>query len=696
MGRGFTVQSLEIEGFKGFTARQRIDFDGRHVFLLGQNGNGKSSIIEAVRWGLFGSARRPNEIVANQGYGVRCRVDISLVRDGVEWHLRRTLNMGTSGGSDAVLTDAQGTERRMQEIMPQLDSVDAGEGMHIIFAPQSTPLRRQPEDLTAFERTVFNHLGLTHPRALLSHLEHIKSAHELKVSELGDEFTNTRDAIDRQIDGLEQRRGNITSSPPWNGDLPPTVVQSEQKARDLIAEITGEQPDELLNGLSLDALIESAEASLDERRDRDQTEIENELSQVDNRKEQFEELFGHLQSIERLRLDEQRVVDELNATLGGVPIDALRKSVAEARRKAGALALRLEMADKTAQLLEFEQEEQISCPVCAMSHNRHALENALHTTFEQSPENISQDLVQLESRIQQADALEGEQRTIFTAIDRLQEKALEAKKQINAIDATELYEVADSAILAAMINRYADRSNSISEQIDDQYSWFDEKRLQLHKLEEESRYHRIQRDLRELHQTRNRFGRMEKTYGDLVSFGQSVRAIQQAVSDAINEWIKKDLPEVSDNLSEAFAALTSHPYYDRLAIPHALLPKLELRVSSSKEPSAEYRTGVLNGQAESALELVPYFAFSQAEDAPIEVYLVLLDDPTRAFDEDHTRILIESLARLGQNVQLIVASHETSRFRDLVPKNFDSGSYVIVEPVNWSHDDGPELSVETG
>ena len=139
MGRGFTVQSLEIEGFKGFTARQRIDFDGRHVFLLGQNGNGKSSIIEAVRWGLFGSARRPNEIVANQGYGVRCRVDISLVRDGVEWHLRRTLNMGTSGGSDAVLTDAQGTERRMQEIMPQLDSVDAGEGMHIIFAPHSAP-----------------------------------------------------------------------------------------------------------------------------------------------------------------------------------------------------------------------------------------------------------------------------------------------------------------------------------------------------------------------------------------------------------------------------------------------------------------------------------------------------------------------------------------------------------------------------
>lgn len=62
MARGFTVESVEIEGFKGFTSPNHVDFKGRHVFLLGQNGKGKSSIVEAVRWGLFGSAYRPNEV----------------------------------------------------------------------------------------------------------------------------------------------------------------------------------------------------------------------------------------------------------------------------------------------------------------------------------------------------------------------------------------------------------------------------------------------------------------------------------------------------------------------------------------------------------------------------------------------------------------------------------------------------------
>ena len=142
MARGFSVQGVDIEGFKGFASPKAIDFRGRHVFLLGQNGNGKSSIVEAVRWGLFGSAYRPNEVVKNQHYSGACRVTIKLIRDGELWTLRRTLNLGTGSSSDPILTDQHGNRRFMRDIMPQLDSVDAGEGTHIIFAPQSAPLRR--------------------------------------------------------------------------------------------------------------------------------------------------------------------------------------------------------------------------------------------------------------------------------------------------------------------------------------------------------------------------------------------------------------------------------------------------------------------------------------------------------------------------------------------------------------------------
>ena len=74
----------------------------------------------------------------------------------------------------------------------------------------------------------------------------------------------------------------------------------------------------------------------------------------------------------------------------------------------------------------------------------------------------------------------------------------------------------------------------------------------------------------------------------------------------------------------------------------------------------------------------------------------MLDDPTRAFDESHTAILVERLADLGHSVQLMVASHDTARFKELLPEHFDSGSYITVEPTNWTYNDGPELVVAAG
>ena len=71
----------------------------------------------------------------------------------------------------------------------------------------------------------------------------------------------------------------------------------------------------------------------------------------------------------------------------------------------------------------------------------------------------------------------------------------------------------------------------------------------------------------------------------------------------------------------------------------------------------------------------------------------MLDDPTRALDTVHINILLERLEELGRNVQLIVASQETERFRETVPKVFDKEDYIIIEPTGWSPDSGPNLNV---
>ena len=692
MASGFRVQTVAIEGFKGFTKQKELDLKDRHLFLLGQNGNGKSSIIEAVRWGLFGSAGRPNEVVANQNYAGDCLVLITLVREGKNWNLRRRLNRGTTGGTDAELTDEYGDEHSIREVMPQLDSVNAGEGMHIIFAPQSSPLRRQPEDLTPFERTVFNYLGLTHPRALLSHIDDFLESQQSDEDDLSAELTKARTEIDTQISDTTRRVRSIVSSPPWGDGRAPSVTESQNKARALIEEITGSPPDQSLHGVSLYALIESAQTALEEKRVQDQSGLEKEATEVATRKKHVENLRDIRKSIEDNQSNTQSIQSQLDAALSEETLDEVKESVAVARREADAEVLKRKMMEDALQLLNLDQTESISCPICESQHNRQDLELAIQNATHQQDDGVASKLTALESRLQKSQSLEQSVRETKDKLVSSRKRADQANALLDTKDREYLEQTGD---IEALIEMLSDQESSIREQIDDREGWFDTKRAQLGKLREEDRFHQIQNTLRDLQARKNRFNEVQAAYDNFVSFGESVRKIQQVISNCLNERLAEEIPVVSDNLSRVFAALTRHPWYDRLVISEDTLPKLELRVASSQDSfGRENPTGVLNGQAESALDLVPYFAFSQSDDTPTEVYLVMLDDPTRAFDDEHIDILVERLADLGRHVQLIVASQETARFHALLPEKFEPGSYVIIEPTGWTHDAGPELKIE--
>ena len=687
MASGFRIQKVAIEGFKGFTTRQEIDLDECHTFLLGRNGNGKSSIVEAIRWGLFGSTRRPNEIVANRDYSDRCRVEITLMHEEKVWHLRRTLGKGSSGGSDAELTDAQGAKRHIRTIMPQLDSTEAGEGMHIIFAPQSTPLRRQPEDLSPFERTVFNHLGLTHPQDLLSQLDDFLETQELEETNLADKLTEDRQNIDRNISQLERQRDGIVGSPPWGSGHVPSIAESENKAGKIIEEITGSPPDESLSGSSLDALIDKAEGALENRRSQDLDELEEEVTKIRERRERLENFRDIQAEIETQQSTVRDKQSELDDTLKGMNLNELQNSINETQAAADTEALMRRIVEGASELLHRDEKDSVSCPVCETPHSRQGLEEVLQQTIGKLSGPKTPALDQLTSQLERAENLKRRVQSLKSALTELEQKANSIKTSIDPDDMKEL---------PKKIEECSDREASIQEQIDGGEERLDKMERRLSNLREEDRFHDIQKRLRSIKKSRKRFERVEKAHDDLVAFGKSVLSIRDAVEICLKEQLEKDIPQVSDNLSKVFASLTHNSRYDRLIIDKNKLPKLELQVASSRDPSVPGHppTEVLNGQAESALNLVPYFAFSQVDDAPTEVYLVLLDDPTRAFDEEHIETLVERLAELGKHVQLVVASHETSRFRSLLPKNFQPADYVIVEPNGWTYSDGPQLNIE--
>src|SRR6266853_600997 len=63
----FMLSKIEISGFRGFTTQQEIAFGKPLILLYGDNRKGKSSIINAIEWCLFGPE------VAAIKYGIRER-----------------------------------------------------------------------------------------------------------------------------------------------------------------------------------------------------------------------------------------------------------------------------------------------------------------------------------------------------------------------------------------------------------------------------------------------------------------------------------------------------------------------------------------------------------------------------------------------------------------------------------------------
>ena len=65
----FTLQSITIEGFRGFPKKVNFDLDVPVVLALGPNGTGKSSLVCAIEWCLFGQ-----EVETEAHTGIRERI----------------------------------------------------------------------------------------------------------------------------------------------------------------------------------------------------------------------------------------------------------------------------------------------------------------------------------------------------------------------------------------------------------------------------------------------------------------------------------------------------------------------------------------------------------------------------------------------------------------------------------------------
>jgi DNA repair exonuclease SbcCD ATPase subunit len=223
------------------------------------------------------------------------------------------------------------------------------------------------------------------------------------------------------------------------------------------------------------------------------------------------------------------------------------------------------------------------------------------------------------------------------------------------------------------------------------------RRTQLKNLNTEARFHSYRLREETLKETLDTgLEAVRDAHRQFLDLLDTLRDIRDALRDAFNSALNTTLPKVGELMTEVYGRLTQQTSFPIVMLQSGssstALRTVEVKVTSPRTAGVLFvPSEVLNGQAFSALNLVPYFVFSQFQAEALELDCLLIDDPSQSFDTSRMELLLKELSTAALHAQLVVASHEGEKFEPFVDKYFEANSYRVLRVTDFTPEGGPVL-----
>ena len=682
----FRIESVNIEGFKAFSKQQTFHFEGRHVFLFGPNGLGKTSIVEAIRWCLFGLASRAGEIVKNQFYAGPCIVQVRLGAPDGQWTMQRRLRSDVGGESDLTVRDPGGSERNLEEVFPQLTRIGPREGTHVIYAAQQPSSRRSEADITDFSYVVYRHLKLEEIPRLSDVLLTLSKSWQTEEDEICQRVEALGQILSERIAEVDESLRRLTSDPPWDTTITPTASDTRNTIDRLAgeAETLGAQcSSEALEGLAFEEKVYEVETAIESFFSGEVEGLEGKLDEesrhVQEAESELEKGRSSRDQVEALSTARKVVQGELDLTLKGSLIEDLEKKLDDLEEDLESAQLKLDVVQSSRRYVERTSgrvPEEV-CPTCERDILLGELKSKLveaETSGDRETKRVLEERDQLKERICAARKLSGRidqmDRDIASEEGDLSE-LLERTRQTFGLPFPVSIED-----LAKQVEGLREGWQRLQDALDSRSEAREAWQSRLEKARREVSFHRLRRvkeRLQSLHDIR--FEALHSSLRDLADLRDIAEEVRSLLNAQLKQQLSVDLPPVANEMTEVYLRLTGSPTFDSIEIRQGEdtdgSMTLDLRVSSSRGyGSWGVDQGILNGQALNAIQLVPYFVFSRYQVDPL-LDLLLLDDPTQAFDTGKINLLLTELAEAASHATLFLATHEEDRFLPILKDFFD-------------------------
>lgn len=693
------VTTVDISGFRAFSDNVRFDLRGDIVVVVGVNGQGKTSLFDAILWAITGEINRldnAGSVVSMYSRSGEARVEVMMDSDdGRDLVVTRR----SDGEKDSLLIRVDGSTFRDREAEYELlrtiwpDALVASEPGEALRSALERGVYLQQDLLTNFltadtDQDRFNSIGELIGAGRITEfqveLERSRKAWSRATNEQSTRMMGMEERLSRLNEQLEDLVGSSIKSTP---------SAKEWEAWWTQARSTGGSASRTPRVGSSDAhsAIDAAMAELRAlrlSRERRESRL-RELALI------AQELSPAMVDLELLRRQTDEATRELVAA---------RKTLAEAQAEvAEARQRQLQTRSQEEELRVFAEISlrhlgQI-CPVCQQVYDIDSTRERLESMLRDFPQPVDSSvselgLIGLFKSVQVMEERASEAKTALEEALRQEQLRVDGEKrirvglaelEINVPEDTNVGQAIESA-LAETLHEQARLSEIVQQG--------ETLALSLARAGQLARQEELEREVlqvkHELSNARDEVKARQET-------GALVSAMIDGLRDASSELVADELARLDRLLQRIYATADPHPEFRIVRLLSHMRHGRGRVLAEVEDPTHDQRSDAPRAFLSSSqmnVLAVSVFLSLNLSIPTLPLRMAILDDPLQSLDDLNLLGLIDLLKRMREQRQLMVSTHDR-RFASLLERKLrpvsESQRTILVELSGWSSE-GPTVS----
>ena len=503
---------------------------------------------------------------------------------------------------------------------------------------------------------------------------------------------------------LELSLKELLRNPPWLKDPTPTLSETESKVYTFAQETAKIIDKSLDTKISATDALQYIDGWCEEIANTDLKTLQKKSGDLQERVTTIKILLQTMQEKEKNRIEIQKNIgileEKLKTLCEGQSLEQMKERSEQLSRRIKEENAKLSIAREAKEYCSIHAATE--CPVCLEKYSADDLFERIAKNIENAtPEQTEfvKSLEQINSRYLKASELDADLKGLKV---NLEQGVVEFNDVVSKI--SEILQVSAGMPLseedvAQNLARIQESLETLRSSMESKESQYTEWKKRVEALRRELRFHKYRREQDRIqHQLTAQLEPVRDRLEELLALENTLHEVKEIIAEEFNNAIDRALPKLNIMMTEVYSSLTGQTSFEKLHIQrtggtggHGL----QFKVGSQRLPGQHFNPeDVLNGQANSALRLVPYFVFSKFQAEALELDLLLIDDPSQSFDTSHVEFLLRELATAGTHAQLIIATHEDERFRPLLRKYFAEGEHITIGFKDFEPKKGPSFVIE--